>query len=235
MWWEKHGVFIDEKDKEVDAVRQCLFRAMISTQQAPRWVFKDFELGWLEVDEDYVGDEVSTSRDREEEVLEEEPLPVMYGWFNWVKDYFGPVFDIFTFLWSLVFTKEVKAVSSIVDDQVASHEIENKDDLYCTAPLPSHPQFPSVLDLLDCDSPWLKKFLVDKAGIDKILVVPKFEDATTHVENIDSKYTLAGTLKCLLKKEVNHVGDDFKNKFLYKRLIKKQGLRRTRKLRQCTN
>ena len=51
-------VFIDEKDKEVDAVRQCLFRAMISSQQAPRWVFKDFEPGWLEVDEDHIEDEV---------------------------------------------------------------------------------------------------------------------------------------------------------------------------------
>ena len=156
----------------------------------------------MEVDEDQIGDEVSTSRDREEEVLEEEPLPVMYGWFNWVKDYFGPVFDIFTFLWSLVFTKEIKVVSSIVDDQVAPHEVEEKDDLYCTAPLPSHPQFPSVLDLLDCDSPWLKKFLVDKAGIDKILVVPKFEDATNHVGNIDNKYTLAGKQECLKNKKV---------------------------------
>ena len=150
-------VFIDEKDKEVDAVRQCLFRAMISTQQAPRWVFKDFELGWLEVDEDNVGEEVPPSRDGDEVVLKEEPVLVLYGWLNWVKDYFGPVFDIFTFLWSLVFTKEVKYVGSIVDDQAVPHDVEGEDDLYCTAPLPSHPLFPTVLDLLDCDSPWLKK------------------------------------------------------------------------------
>ena len=58
-------VFIDEKDKGVDAVRQCLFRAMISSHQAPRWVFKDFELGWFEIDGENVGDEdeVPLSRD----------------------------------------------------------------------------------------------------------------------------------------------------------------------------
>ena len=67
-------VFIDEKDKEVDAVRQCLFRAMISTQQAPRWVFKDFELGWLEVDEDHIEEEVPPSRDGEEVVVKEKSL-----------------------------------------------------------------------------------------------------------------------------------------------------------------
>ena len=45
-------VFIDEKDKEVEVVRQCLFRAMISSLKAPRWVFKNFEQGWLEVEEE---------------------------------------------------------------------------------------------------------------------------------------------------------------------------------------
>ena len=41
-------VIIDKKDKEASAVRQCLFRAMISCNQAPRWVFKDFDLGcWM--------------------------------------------------------------------------------------------------------------------------------------------------------------------------------------------
>ena len=130
VWWvgetlarHLNCVFIDEKDKEVDAVRQCLFRAMISSQQAPRWIFKDFELGWLEVDEDNVGEEVPPSRDGDEVVLKEEPVPVLYGWLNWVKDYFGPVFDVFTFLWSLVFTKEVKYVGSIVDDQVVPHDV----------------------------------------------------------------------------------------------------------------
>ena len=194
-------VFIDEKDKGVDAVRQCLFRAMISSQQAPRWVFKDFELGWLEIDEEnegegdevpLPGDEVPLPRDGVE-AREEEPVPVLYGWFNLIKNYFGPVYNLLAFLLSLVFTKEVKFDSNTEDeDNQAAPQIENDDDLYCTASLPSHPLFPSVLELLDCDSPWLKKFLVDKAGIDKILVVPRFEDATSHVENIDSKYTLAG-------------------------------------------
>ena len=45
-------VIIDKKDKEASAVRQCLFRAMISCNQAPRWVFKGFDLGWLDVEED---------------------------------------------------------------------------------------------------------------------------------------------------------------------------------------
>ena len=45
-------VIIDEKDKEASVVRQCLLRAMISCNQAPRWVFKDFDLGWLDVEED---------------------------------------------------------------------------------------------------------------------------------------------------------------------------------------
>jgi len=219
-------VFIDEKDKGVDAVRQCLFRAMISSQQAPRWVFKDFELGWLEIDEEneregdevpLPGDEVPLPRDGVE-AREEEPVPVPYGWFNLIKNYFGPVYNLLAFLWSLVFTKEVKFDSNTEDeDNQAAPEIENDDDLYCTASLPSHPLFPSVLELLDCDSPWLKKFLVDKAGIDKILVVPRFEDATSHVENIDSKYTLAGVDEtgavchiqcgCLKKYEGAVVGD----------------------------
>ena len=192
-------VFIDEKDKGVDAVRQCLFRAMISSQQAPRWVFKDFELGWLEIDEENEGDEVPLPGDEVPlprdgvEAREEEPVPVLYGWFNFIKNYFGPVYNLLAFLLSLVFTKEVKFDSNTEDeDNQAAPQIENEDDLYCTASLPSHPLFPSVLELLDCDSPWLKKFLVDNAGIDKILVVPRFEDATSHVENIDSKYTLAG-------------------------------------------
>jgi len=185
-------VFIDEKDKGVDAVRQCLFRAMISSHQAPRWVFKDFELGWLEFDEENVGDEdeVPLSRDGAE-VKEEESVPVLFGWLNLIKNYFSPVYDLLAFLWSLAFTKEVKYDSDTEDNQAAP-QVEKEDDLYSTAPIPSHPLFPSVLELLDCDSPWLKKFLVDKAGIDKILVVPRFEDATSHVENIDSKYTLAG-------------------------------------------
>ena len=185
-------VFIDEKDKGVDAVRQCLFRAMISSHQAPRWVFKDFELGWLEFDEENVGDEdeVPLSRDWAK-VKEEETVPVLFGWLNLIKNYFSPVYDLLAFLWSLAFTKEVKYDSDTEDNQAAP-QVEKEDDLYSTAPIPSHPLFPSVLELLDCDSPWLKKFLVDKAGIDKILVVPRFEDATSHVENIDSKYTLAG-------------------------------------------
>ena len=39
-------VIIDKKDKEASAVRQCLFRAMISCNQATRWVFKDFNF-WV--------------------------------------------------------------------------------------------------------------------------------------------------------------------------------------------
>jgi len=188
-------VFIDEKDKGVDAVRQCsggLFRAMIGSHQAPRWIFKDFELGWLDIDEDIDGDEseVPLSRDGSE-VREEASEPVLFGWFNLFKNYFSPVYNLLAYLWSWVFTKEVKYDIDTEDNQAAP-QAENEDDLYSIAPLPSHPIFPSVLELLDCDSPWLKKFLVDKAGIDKILVVPRFEDATSHLENIDSKYTLAG-------------------------------------------
>ena len=46
-------VIIDERDKEAAVVRECLLRAMISCQQAPRWIFRDFDnLGWLEEQED---------------------------------------------------------------------------------------------------------------------------------------------------------------------------------------
>jgi len=186
-------VFIDEKDKGVDAVRQCIFRAMISSQQAPRWVFKDFELGWLEIDEDNARDEdeVPLSWEGADE-REEEPVPSLFGWFNLIKNYFNPVYNLLAFLWSWVITKEVKYDSDTEDNQAAS-QVENEDDLYCQAPpRPSHPFFPSVLELLDCDSPWLKKFLVDKAGIDKILVVPRFEEASSYAKNFDSNYTLAG-------------------------------------------
>ena len=47
-------VIIDEEDKETSVVRQCLLRAMISCQQAPRWVFKDMDLGWFGEEEEKV-------------------------------------------------------------------------------------------------------------------------------------------------------------------------------------
>merc|ERR1712142_972792 len=69
---------------------------------------------------------------------------------------------------------------------------KNNGSLYSLPPPSTHPLFPTVLELLDCDSPWLKSFLVEKAGIDKILGVPKFEEATSHIENISNEFTLAG-------------------------------------------
>ena len=183
-------VFIERKDKEVGV--GVVLRALMETTLISLWVFKNFELGWLENHRENAGDEAPLPRD-EVDIKEEEPVPVLYGWLNMIKNYFNPLYNLLAFVWSLVFTKEIKVHSkTLAEDKKAAPQVENEDDLYCTAPLPSHPLFPSVLELLDCDSPWLKKFLVDKTGIDKILVVPRFEDATSHVENIDSKYTLAG-------------------------------------------
>eukprot|EP00092_Neocalanus_flemingeri_P040010 GFUD01043579.1.p1 GENE.GFUD01043579.1~~GFUD01043579.1.p1 ORF type:complete len:435 (+),score=112.83 GFUD01043579.1:35-1339(+) len=67
-----------------------------------------------------------------------------------------------------------------------------KDSLYSTAPPPAHGIFPTVLELLDCDSPWLKKMLIKKAGMDKILLVPKFEEVTKHIEDVGAQFTVAG-------------------------------------------
>ena len=68
-------VIIDEKDKEASVVRQCLLRAMISCNQAPRWVFKDFDLGWLDVEEDEEEEmaEAELNEDDESPVDEEVP------------------------------------------------------------------------------------------------------------------------------------------------------------------
>merc|ERR1712142_1030523 len=71
-------------------------------------------------------------------------------------------------------------------------EGQDNESLYSLPPTSTHPLFPTILELLDCDSPWLKSFLVEQAGIDKILVVPKFEDATSHIGNISNEFTLAG-------------------------------------------
>ena len=68
-------VIIDKKDKEASVVRQCLLRAMISCNQAPRWVFKDFDLGWLDVEEDEEEEmaEAELNEDDESPVDEEVP------------------------------------------------------------------------------------------------------------------------------------------------------------------
>ena len=80
------------------------------------------------------------------------------------------------------------------EDRQPQVEDEEEDSLYSRAPPPVHHLFPTVLELLDCDTPWLKKLLVDKVGIDKILLVPKFEEETSHVEKLAPKYTAAGNI-----------------------------------------
>ena len=116
------------------------------------------------------------------------------GLFGFVKSIFRFVTGLFSVVWTMVTPKKyLTSTPSIDEDEDDTHENEEvKDVLYSVAPPPSHPIFPSVLELLDCDSPWLKQFLVDKAGIDKILVVPKFEEATSHLDGMDPKFTLAG-------------------------------------------
>merc|ERR1719481_543318 len=183
-------VFIDEEDKQVDAVRQCLFRAMISSQEAPRWVFKDFGLGWTEID----GNNEIELEARESKICDEtqreEPVQATSGLFNLVKYFLNNVSGIFKFIWRMVHTEESKSAS---DDVIEDDEqVKDSETIYCIAPTSTHPLFPTVLELLDCDSSWLKSFLVENAGIDKILVIPKFEEAISHVENISKEFTLAG-------------------------------------------
>ena len=183
-------VFIDEKDKQVDAVRHCLLMAMISSQQARRWVFKDFELGWTDIDED----EGVELEPKETEIWDEtrgkEPVQTFSGLFNFVKCMLNSVAGIFKLLWRMVISNETDAASHDVIEEEEDHK--DNESLYSLPPTSTHPLFPTVLELLDCDSPWLKSFLVEKAGIDKILVVPKFEEATSHIGNISNEFTIAG-------------------------------------------
>ena len=186
-------VFIDEKDKEVEVVRQCLFRAMISSFKAPRWVFKNFEQGWLEVEENEKNneDEVPASDNVVSLNSEKTEETEQGGLIGFVKSIFRFVTGLFSVVWTMATTQKSLTSKPSIDEEDDTHD-EVKDVLYSVAPPLSHPIFPSVLELLDCDSPWLKQFLVDKAGIDKILVVPKFEEATSHLDGMDPKFTLAG-------------------------------------------
>ena len=86
---------------------------------------------------------------------------------------------------------------SVQEDEDIDTTIEDDEekDIYTTSPPPTHPVFPTVMELLDCDSPWIKKFLIDKVGIDKILVVPKFEEVTKYVEELDDQFTVAGNYR----------------------------------------
>eukprot|EP00092_Neocalanus_flemingeri_P095820 GFUD01121926.1.p1 GENE.GFUD01121926.1~~GFUD01121926.1.p1 ORF type:complete len:409 (+),score=125.20 GFUD01121926.1:39-1265(+) len=83
---------------------------------------------------------------------------------------------------------DVVPVTTVETDE----EEEEKGSIYSTALPPAHDIFPTVLELLDCDSPWLKKMLIEKAGIDKILVVPKIEEVTKHMKDIGAQFTVAG-------------------------------------------
>ena len=58
--------------------------------------------------------------------------------------------------------------------------------------------FPTVLELIDCDTPWLKRKLVEKLGIDKILVVPNFENITNYIERVDPSFTITGNTDNIL-------------------------------------
>jgi len=183
-------VIIDERDKEASVVRQCLLRAMVSCQQVPRWVFKDMEnLGWLEEEEDI---KESESGDTEEnhiptDVEKLTPNKFSFGYFftfilNFMSALVSP-------LWRLSISSQPEDTNTTED---SDKEEQEEDTMYKTAPPPAHSVFPTVLELLDCDSPWLKQMLVKKAGIDKILVVPKFEEVTRHLEQVDAKFTIVG-------------------------------------------
>eukprot|EP00092_Neocalanus_flemingeri_P040007 GFUD01043576.1.p1 GENE.GFUD01043576.1~~GFUD01043576.1.p1 ORF type:complete len:514 (+),score=137.80 GFUD01043576.1:112-1653(+) len=190
-------VIIDERDKEAGVVRQCLLRAMISCQQAPRWVFKDMDLGWLGEEEEVEDEqqhqpEHEDSNDNQISDEAEELTPSKFSFsyiltsiYNLVSGLFSPLT-----LWKMLTTSQsdVVPVTSLESDE----EDDEKDSLYSTAPPPAHNIFPTVLELLDCDSPWLKKMLIKKIGIDKILVVPKFEEVTKHIEYVGAQFTIAG-------------------------------------------
>ena len=64
--------------------------------------------------------------------------------------------------------------------------------LYSHNLVKAHEKFPTVLELLECDSPWIKQMLVRNQGLDKILVVPKFEECTSLLDSLDRDFTIAG-------------------------------------------
>merc|ERR1719167_1855614 len=69
----------------------------------------------------------------------------------------------------LSFEEKILSSSEAADEldvyAVPKHSNTNVDVYY----------FPSVKELLDCDSPWIEAMLTLKLGIDKMLVVPDFK------------------------------------------------------------
>merc|ERR1711970_980993 len=128
-------VVIDEKDKEAAVVRQCLLRAMISCQQqAPRWVFKDMDLGWLEEE----SDKSIESENSDESVPEQVQSKLSWAYIFTSLGSF--VSGMLGFWWSTL---------TIGDSDSDNMSDIKEESIYSTAPLPIHHHFPTVLELLD--------------------------------------------------------------------------------------
>merc|ERR1719167_136301 len=99
-----------------------------------------------------------------------------------------------------VLTKEDQDCSinedlSFEEKILSSSEAADDLDVYA---VPKHSNtnvdvnFPSVKELLDCDSPWIEEMLTSRLGIDKMLVVPDFKTFTLYMDKIDPTYTIVG-------------------------------------------
>ena len=179
-------VIIHEGDKETSVVRQCLLRAMISCQQAPRWVFKDMDLGWF--DEEMKEETEDVKEDGQPTKIIPRKLSLTY----FITSIFHFVSDLLSPFWNMAVPFQYEEDKKTTVEDCCDDDDDDEENIYTTSPPPTHPIFPSVLELLDCDSPWLKKLLVEKVGIDKILVVPKFEEVTKYVEDLGDQFTVAG-------------------------------------------
>merc|ERR1719505_440919 len=79
-------------------------------------------------------------------------------------------------------------------DEVEEGDEEEVKDIYTgTRPAVKHPQFPSILELLDIDIPVVEALVKDRSSVESILIVPDF-DSFLHYPSLmaEKEMTLVG-------------------------------------------
>ena len=203
-------VIVDERDKGCNVVRQCFMRAMFSNRPAPRWISKDFDIGWLaDYDDPLLEDKKQTCKSVDEsQDTVENSISETKRKEDGLMSVFNDLVSMLTSIFGYLFKSSVGYVKSLKyftknnlenDPNEEGTSGENTVDcpvkpmsLYSHNLVKAHEKFPTVLELLDCDSPWIKQMLVHDQGLDKILVVPKFEECTSLLDSLDRDFTIAG-------------------------------------------
>ena len=190
-------IVIDVSDKNSTAVQQCLVRSMITCSQGPRWIFKDFDEGWhLEnLDLVNVGCEVNSEEVEDTHSLcddIEEPS----GLYTFMVSVVSSILNGIRRMFSYSVTDASSDNTELINEaSIKSNNISDSN----TPEIEINRIFPTVLELIDCDTPWLKRQLVENLGIDKILVVPRFESITNIIERVDQSFTVTGNTVYLLQ------------------------------------